>query len=97
MAVDEGSKILGQLQSDAKHIRSTVDKIQAQVSNIAKETTINKEVSKSAHKRLDELEPQLASVVNFKNKWLGVITVIGVIVGSISTAAIKIFTNFWGS
>jgi predicted nucleic acid-binding Zn-ribbon protein len=94
--LDQLSIVIGRLEADIKHIRSSTDVMNEKVNNI-NDHTIRQEASvKSAHKRIDHITTEFKDVKNkvdnhenLKNKGIGLIAIVGIAVSTAGTAIIN--------
>ena len=77
-SIDEVSKSLGALEAGMEHIKSKVDDIYAKVDTTNGSLIVQEQKIKSAHKRLDVVQPMVEGHEDIKNKGIGIIAVLSI-------------------
>jgi hypothetical protein len=93
--IDEISQLLGSMQADIVHIRRNTELTEAKMDKVS-EGMIRQDASiRSAHKRIDELEPIVDDYQGIKQKGIGALTIIGAICGFVGALVGKIISLFF--
>lgn len=94
--IDRVSQLLGSMQSDITHIKRVSDQTARQVNTLNGNVTENTESTKSAHKRIDAVEPLAAELNNWKNRSMGALIGVSSVsgfVGGLVGAILKFFSH----
>lgn len=94
-SLDKVSKMLGGLQSDMKHVRKTSETILEKTDKLNETVIIQGQRIKSAHERIDDIEPKVNEHEAIKNQgvgfWIALTTISGSVAGCIGAFITKAF------
>lgn len=75
-------ELIGGIKSDVSHIRQSVDSLQEHMRILSEKSIVTEMKAKAAHERLDDIEPVVEEVKNWKLSVLAISTALtSVIIG----------------
>jgi len=84
--IDEVSSKLGSMQTNITHILKTTESIHDSLKDVNERVIIQEQKAKSAHKRLDKIEPIVNGHENIKNKGVGFFVAVSSLAGVVGAA-----------
>lgn len=93
--LDEMSQKIGEMCSGIDYIRKATDECNGKLSTLTRDTIIQGEQIKAAHKRLDTITPIVDNLNNMKNKSVGAIITFGVLSGGTGSLLTKLIDKLF--
>ena len=89
-AVDELSRMIGQIQADVKHTRKSVDVIETKVDHLTQTSIRNEGSLKDAQKKIDDMHPHVEEFRKLKQRGIGILTALSMVFGAIGAFLSKV-------